>query len=71
MVYYFDCVNDAYDSIETLINLGIDRVLTSGLEEKAIYGMKLLKDLHEKYGIIFLKQEIKFNILNIIIKCYL
>lgn len=46
----FDCVNDPYDSIETLINLGVDRVLTSGLEEKAIYGMELLKDLQEKYG---------------------
>ena len=46
----FDCVNNPYDSMEILIDLGVDRVLTSGLEEKAIYGIKLLKDLQKKYG---------------------
>lgn len=46
----FDCVNDPYEAIETLISLCIDRVLTSGLEEKAIDGLELLKSLQEKYG---------------------
>jgi copper homeostasis protein len=46
----FDCSNDPYKSIEQLIDLGVDRVLTSGLKPKAIEGKKLLKDLQEKYG---------------------
>ncbi|WP_459253877.1 copper homeostasis protein CutC [Haloimpatiens myeolchijeotgali] len=46
----FDCVNDPYEAIETLIKLGADRILTSGLEAKAVEGMELLKDLQEKYG---------------------
>lgn len=46
----FDCVKDPYKAIETLISLGIDRVLTSGLKEKAIHGVELLKELQEKYG---------------------
>lgn len=46
----FDCVKDPYQAIETLINLGIDRVLTSGLEAKAMDGVELIKELQEKYG---------------------
>lgn len=46
----FDCVSDPYHSIETLIDLGIDRVLTSGLKAKAMDGIELIKDLQEKYG---------------------
>lgn len=46
----FDCVLDPYKSIETLIELGIDRVLTSGLKARAIDGMELIKDLQDKYG---------------------
>lgn len=46
----FDCVSDPYSSIETLIALGVDRVLTSGLQAKAMDGKKLIKDLQEKYG---------------------
>lgn len=46
----FDCVSDPYQSIETLIDLGIDRVLTSGLKAKAMDGLELIKDLQEKYG---------------------
>lgn len=46
----FDCIRDPYDAIETLIDLGINRVLTSGLENKAMEGINLIKDLQNKYG---------------------
>lgn len=46
----FDCVSDPFQSIETLIELGIDRVLTSGLQAKAMDGKDLIKELQEKYG---------------------
>lgn len=46
----FDCVSDPYESIETLIDLGVDRVLTSGLKAKAMDGKELIKELQEKYG---------------------
>lgn len=46
----FDCVKDPYSSIETLIALGVDRILTSGLKAKAMQGMELIRDLQEKYG---------------------
>lgn len=46
----FDCVKDPYKSIEKLINLGIDRILTSGLEDKAIKGVSLICELQNKYG---------------------
>ena len=46
----FDCVNDPYQSIEILIDLGIDRILTSGLKAKAMQGKDLIKDMQEKYG---------------------
>lgn len=46
----FDCAKDAYETMETLIELGVDRVLTSGLEAKAWDGRALIKDLQEKYG---------------------
>lgn len=46
----FDCVLNPYESIEILIDLGIDRLLTSGLKDKAFDGLDLIKDLNEKYG---------------------
>lgn len=46
----FDCVKDPYMTIELLIELGVDRILTSGLEAKAIDGKELIKELQEKYG---------------------
>lgn len=46
----FDCVNDPFESIELLIDLKVDRVLTSGLSDKAIDGVKLIKALQAKYG---------------------
>ena len=46
----FDCVKDPYQAMETLIALGVDRVLTSGLEPKAMDGIELIAALQEKYG---------------------
>lgn len=46
----FDCVYDPHQAMETLISLGVDRVLTSGLKEKAVEGAPLLKQLQETYG---------------------
>ncbi len=46
----FDCVIDPYVAIEQLIDLGIDRILTSGQQDTAIKGASLIRDLQEKYG---------------------
>jgi copper homeostasis protein len=46
----FDCVKDPYEAVETLIDLGVDRILTSGQQETAEEGISLLKDLQERYG---------------------
>ncbi len=46
----FDCVRDPYESIEMLISMGVDRILTSGLKPKAILGLSLITDLQKKYG---------------------
>lgn len=46
----FDNVVNPYSSIETLISLKIDRILTSGLEATALEGIELLSDLIDKYG---------------------
>ena len=46
----FDCTTNPYEAIETLISLGVDRILTSGLEQKAMQGIELIKELQKKYG---------------------
>lgn len=46
----FDCVINPYEAIEQLIDLGIDRLLTSGLKNKAFEGISLIKELNDKYG---------------------
>ena len=46
----FDCVADPYKTMEELIALGVDRVLTSGLKPKAIDGADVLCKLQETYG---------------------
>lgn len=46
----FDCVKEPLESIEKLIELKIDRLLTSGLKAKAMDGKELIKKLQENYG---------------------
>ena len=45
----FDICDNPYKSIEQLIDLGVDRILTSGQKCRAIEGKKLIFDLIEKY----------------------
>ena len=46
----FDLVENPRDTIESLINCGINRILTSGLEESALQGTATLRMLMEEYG---------------------
>lgn len=46
----FDCVKDPYEAMDILIDLGVKRVLTSGLKPKAVEGVDLLAKLQNKYG---------------------
>ncbi len=44
----FDCVKNSFEALEQLIDLGVDRVLTSGLETSAKKGLNNLKQLQEQ-----------------------
>ena len=46
----FDCVKDAKAAIEVLIELGVDRILTSGLENSAPAGKECIQSLVSEYG---------------------
>ena len=46
----FDMSRDPYKALEQLINIGVDRILTSGQKNKAPEGAKLIADLVEKAG---------------------
>lgn len=46
----FDCVSNPFEATETLVKLDVDRILTSGLESKAIQGIEVLKGLQISYG---------------------
>lgn len=46
----FDCSRDAFATMETLIDMGVDRVLTSGLKPTAIEGQSLIAKLQKQYG---------------------
>jgi len=46
----FDMSRDPYEALENLIELGIDRVLTSGQESSALEGLDLITDLVRKAG---------------------
>ena len=46
----FDIVSDPFKTMEALIETGVDRVLTSGLQDKAMEGAALIKRLQERYG---------------------
>lgn len=46
----FDCVENPFVAIEQLIELGVDRVLTSGLKARAMDGTEMIRTLQERYG---------------------
>ncbi len=46
----FDCVENPFVTMEQLISLGVDRVLTSGLKARALDGAGMIKTLQERYG---------------------
>ncbi len=46
----FDWVKDPMDSIDQLIKIGVDRVLTSGQKDSAFDAIELLKDLQRRAG---------------------
>lgn len=46
----FDCVPNPKEALEVLINLGVNRVLTSGQQTKAIDGIQLLSKMKELAG---------------------
>ena len=46
----FDCAEDPFGTMEQLIRLGVDRVLTSGLKPMAMEGKDMLRQLQKLYG---------------------
>lgn len=46
----FDCVRNPYEAMEQLIEMGIDRVLTSGMKAKAMDGIDRIAELQNRYG---------------------
>lgn len=44
----FDCVKNPSEALEQLIDLGVERVLTSGLETSAEKGIDILKQLNDQ-----------------------
>ncbi len=46
----FDMTRDPFAALETLVDLGIDRILTSGQEESAMAGLELLRELVKRAG---------------------
>jgi len=46
----FDFVNDYQSAIEKIIEMGFDRLLTSGLSKTAEEGLEIITDLQSKYG---------------------
>ena len=46
----FDMVRDPFEAIETLVGIGVDRILTSGQEASAIEGLERIAGLVERAG---------------------
>lgn len=46
----FDCLKDPIIGINEAINLGIDRILTSGQQDNALLGIDLISKLEKEYG---------------------
>lgn len=46
----FDCCQDPFETMAALVALGADRVLTSGLQAKAMDGIALITQLQAQFG---------------------
>ena len=46
----FDQVKDPLRTLEQLVEMGFDRLLTSGLKDRAIDGLELIKSMQQEYG---------------------
>lgn len=46
----FDCCSEPFETMEALIRLGVDRVLTSGLKPTAFAGRRLIAELQNRFG---------------------
>ena len=46
----FDMSRDPYEALDDLIDLGVDRILTSGQENTALEGLDLIADLVQRAG---------------------
>jgi copper homeostasis protein len=46
----FDMTRDPFEALDTLLALGVDRVLTSGQEESVLAGLPLLTELVQRAG---------------------
>ena len=46
----FDCVDDPMHAIKQLIDCGVDRILTSGLQPTAMQGASVLEKLQSEFG---------------------
>jgi copper homeostasis protein len=46
----FDMTRDPFEALDTLISLGVDRVLTSGQEPSVLEGLPLLSELSRRAG---------------------
>ena len=46
----FDMTREPFEALETLVEIGIDRILTSGQEDSAVAGLELLRALVARAG---------------------
>ena len=46
----FDMTRDAYEGLDALIDLSVDRILTSGQESTVLEGSELIADLNQRAG---------------------
>lgn len=62
----FDMTRDPFKSLDTLISLGVERILTSGQESNAFEGVDLIKELvHRSKGKIIIMPGAGINELNV------
>jgi len=46
----FDQVSEPVEALQTILDMGFDRLLTSGLQDKAIQGIDLIRSLQSAFG---------------------